>query len=105
MAHVACKILRTVYKDSRYYEFSHKQIGQGSKTKNIWVLVSPRKHVRLDLIGSVVESGVIFGMKHPICFRPTPKVPRKLSLTQTAEPRAGLPISSGTANHFESSFG
>ena len=73
MAHVACKILRTVYKDSRYYEFSHKQIGQGSKTKNIWVLVSPRKHVRLDLIGSVVESGVIFGMKRPICFRPTRK--------------------------------
>jgi hypothetical protein len=105
MAHVACKILRTMYKDPRYYERSHREIGQGSKTKNIWVLVSPRKHVRLDLIGSVVESGVIFGVKRPICFRPTPKSQGNLSLTPTAEPRAGLPISSGTANHFESSFG
>jgi hypothetical protein len=72
MAHVACKILRTVYKDSRYYARSHREIGQGSKTKNMCVLVSPRKHVRLDLSGSVVESGVIFGVKRPICFRPTP---------------------------------
>ena len=48
------------------------EIGQGSKTKSIWVLVSPRKHVRLGLIGSVVESGVIFGVKRPICFLPTP---------------------------------
>jgi hypothetical protein len=73
MAHMAYKKLRIVYKDSRYYKFSHKQIGQGSKTKNIWVLISLRKHVRLDLIGSVVESGVIFGIKRPICFRPTRK--------------------------------
>ena len=72
MAHVACKILRIPYKDSRDYTRSHREIGQGSKTKDIWVLVSLGKHVRLDLVGSVVESSVIFGVKRPICFHPRP---------------------------------
>jgi hypothetical protein len=47
--HAACKILRTVYKDSLYYECSRREIGYGSnglwETEDNRILVSSREDV------------------------------------------------------------
>ena len=52
------------------------------------------------MIGSMVESRVIFGEKRTICFDLHPSQ-EEFSLTETVESRAQLSIISGTANHFD----
>lgn len=54
----------------------------------------------MDLIGSMVESRAIFGVKRTICFDPHPSQ-EEISLTETVESRAQLSISSGKEKHFD----